>query len=453
MKPTRMKAALSGRLLPLGAGVFFLALCVAAYASSVPKTVVVTRTAEGFKPSQILIRQGDSVRFVSDMQQDFWPASSPHPTHTLYQGFDPGRPLRAGESWTFTFDRAGSWSYHDHLHPNAVGIILVIGAPGADVQSCISANPNATSKSLCWAPSLTDILQRKGLDAAFDAIKEWNETDPVFRSNCHDVMHILGARAYLEFEQDHTIITREETAYCAFGFYHGFIEQMLVEEGPEHYDKAREYCEAIARSDNTGARGPCYHGIGHAVFDSLDSSLWGNDAAMVASAIGTCERVLSGEYERARCASGVYNALSNAYSARTYGLSFSDAEPIPICPAQKKAYQPFCYMELGTGYLFDKQWDTAAQLAFIRSISDADARNAIITGYMDTRMQRDPEAADELAPLCERFVADGGGYACIQGILIGFGHENDPQVAQERTDAFCAKLTDPVLRSSCTPPQ
>lgn len=454
MTRKRLHLALRGYLPSLVAGALFFALCVGAYASSGPRTVVVTRTATGFVPSQVLIRQGDSVTFVSQASGDFWPASSPHPAHTLYPGFDPGRPLPEGQSWTFAFDRPGTWSYHDHLHPSAAGIVLVVGVAGADVRSCLAANTNTTSKSLCWAPSLTDILQRKGLDAAFDAVKQWNEQDPTFRSNCHDVMHILGARAYTEFEHDRKIIDRNETAYCGYGFYHGFIEQMLVEQGAEQYRAAREYCEAIARSDNPGATGPCYHGIGHAVFDSLDSSLWGNSQAMLSSAIGTCERVLAGEYERTQCASGVYNALSNAYSARTYELSFDDVAFVPICSAQNASYQRFCYMELGTGYLFDKQWDAETQLRFILDISNVRARSALIIGYMDTRMQRDPDAADSLRQLCGRFPGDAGKQACIEGILIGIRHENDPQVADARIRAFCSEIDDPVLASACiVPPQ
>ena len=54
-----------------------------------------------------------------------WPASAFHPTHLLYPGFDALRGLNAGESYSFTFDKVGSWKYHNHLSPSFTGAIIV----------------------------------------------------------------------------------------------------------------------------------------------------------------------------------------------------------------------------------------------------------------------------------------------------------------------------------------
>ena len=57
--------------------------------------------------------------------EDAWPASDVHPTHEVYPGFDAERGVPSGSSWSYTFDRAGSWPFHDHLAPEAKGVIVV----------------------------------------------------------------------------------------------------------------------------------------------------------------------------------------------------------------------------------------------------------------------------------------------------------------------------------------
>ncbi len=80
---------------------------------------------DGFTPNKLVIQQGDVVIFSTDTQREFWPASDQHPVHTVYPEFDPKRPLLSNETWSFTFDKVGTWSYHDHLHSFHGGTITV----------------------------------------------------------------------------------------------------------------------------------------------------------------------------------------------------------------------------------------------------------------------------------------------------------------------------------------
>ena len=54
-----------------------------------------------------------------------WPASAFHPTHEVYPGFDALKGINMGESYSFTFDKIGSWKYHNHLSPSVTGAIIV----------------------------------------------------------------------------------------------------------------------------------------------------------------------------------------------------------------------------------------------------------------------------------------------------------------------------------------
>lgn len=80
---------------------------------------------KAYSPSQLKIKNGDVVVFKNESTESFWPASAPHPTHTIYPEFDPKKSYGPGTSWQFKFSKVGSWSYHDHLNPSAFGKIMV----------------------------------------------------------------------------------------------------------------------------------------------------------------------------------------------------------------------------------------------------------------------------------------------------------------------------------------
>jgi plastocyanin len=94
-------------------------------AASQEPSVTIHITEEGFSPSEVTVKQGETVEWVNNTSAPRWPASNLHPTHEIYPEFDPMEPVESGKTWSFTFAKAGSWSYHDHLAPNKRGIIEV----------------------------------------------------------------------------------------------------------------------------------------------------------------------------------------------------------------------------------------------------------------------------------------------------------------------------------------
>lgn len=78
-----------------------------------------------FIPSEVKIKKGDTVKWVNKSDMANWPASAFHPTHQVYPGFDALKGLGKGESYSFKFDKIGSWKYHDHLDPSVTGVIVV----------------------------------------------------------------------------------------------------------------------------------------------------------------------------------------------------------------------------------------------------------------------------------------------------------------------------------------
>ncbi len=76
----------------------------------------------GFEPKELTIPLGTMVHFVNESEKEMWVASNEHPGHSILPTFDQ---FQTGDQYTYVFDKAGTWEYHDHLNPTAVGIIKV----------------------------------------------------------------------------------------------------------------------------------------------------------------------------------------------------------------------------------------------------------------------------------------------------------------------------------------
>lgn len=97
------------------------------------KNQVIIYTDAGFSPKTVTIKKGMTVTFQNLSSAQMWVASNPHPKHTDYPAkggcisskFDACAGTNRNASWTFEFDIAGTWKYHDHLNPSQGGTIIV----------------------------------------------------------------------------------------------------------------------------------------------------------------------------------------------------------------------------------------------------------------------------------------------------------------------------------------
>jgi len=101
-----------------------------------PVTITVTRTASGFSPETVTIKKGDTVTWTDDAAGSMWVATNQHPSHTLYSGTSREEHCPAGSAlafdqcatgttYSFKFDKAGSWQYHNHSASSELGTVIV----------------------------------------------------------------------------------------------------------------------------------------------------------------------------------------------------------------------------------------------------------------------------------------------------------------------------------------
>jgi plastocyanin len=85
----------------------------------------VTMKDEAFDPPRIIVSLGTTVIWVDDDLPEHFVNSDPHPTHNMLPALNSDA-LNDGDTYEFTFDRAGDWGYHCSSHTGMTGRILVL---------------------------------------------------------------------------------------------------------------------------------------------------------------------------------------------------------------------------------------------------------------------------------------------------------------------------------------
>jgi plastocyanin len=418
------------------------------------KKHTVTRTDTGMSPRDLLIHRGDIVTFRNASTTTFWPASDSHPTHNIYAAFDSKRPLAQGESWDFTFTKPGIWRFHDHLRGEITGTITVTGNPGEVTTACLETQQDAPLQPECFITDLALSYEKGGFEAIEKTLNELNDTNDRFKNNCHDVMHWVGTKGYAEFQETHDAVASSVTSFCGFGYYHGFSEAMLAEHGPKTYDVAIAYCTALEQKSLSGI-GPCLHGIGHAIFDSLPGELWGKPIVMMQAGVDQCKKIMpngNDNHALKNCASGIFNAYVNALTAGTYSLSFTHETPDTLCTIEQPL-RSYCMAEITNGFLRQipsRYATTEQQVAYILSLPSIKDQQAAFVGYADTESKRkinNKFVLEHMAHICNIGSAktDKG---CILGTIAGIRGQS--RINTSDLTAFCKNLKRAAAQAICT---
>ncbi len=309
----------------------------------------------------------------------------------------------------------------------------------------------ASNKPLCYTTVIDSTLNQKGISATFDFIAAAYEADPAFASFCHSNTHEVGKAAYILFHATGKVDLSDKASYCGFGFYHGFMEEMLAET--HNMDEARAFCAyagTVVPNPPGYAEGACYHGIGHGVTDGYDPTLWGNAVALAAPGLALCKTVALTEVFRYRCASGVFNSVALMYRDPTYKLSAQD-DPYKLCrtAGYNETEQSACYSQMDTLVSF-VAGDFGKAISYATSVT-AKYRDAAVLNVASIKAQRlrlgPPERLAEQAKAVCGSLAEPERLACINGLVDGIMEHGPPQNQYKELVALCSAdigvITDP----------
>ena len=424
--------------------------------------VTITRTEKGFEPASVNILRGQTVRFVSSVpDKNFWPASNEHPSHGLLPDFDPKRALESEEIFEYTFTKLGDWEFHDHLDSNVKGHVIVYSKHGQSSADCLdrSADKALTSQENCWIDEFKEVYEEQGLDSVFALFGEYLAQDEIFKRNCHDFMHLIGDMAYEEYKKTNLPIVNSATSYCGYGFYHGFIEQLIAETGD--YTSAKYYCDLVSKDKRHlnkefagDAELACQHGFGHSVLDSLEGNFWGDPKLMINESLNRCQKIFSGGHPLYQCSTGVFNSLAIALDNNAYQISFSNLdEPYSICSWLDEVYRPACYIEIVIRYHTGKKTPTDEVIADILLLPDNNSIESTLTSFaadmVQYKLPYDFNLIKEFAEKC--FAINDGKLQskCMKGVHIGIWKTNSTFTNQAESKKLCDLYLDSNKKQVC----
>lgn len=302
------------------------------------EVVTVIINDEGFSPDRIVVSQGATVIFLNQGERLHWPASNPHPAHTLYpkgggcidSSFDACRGLKKGESFSFKFDILGQWPAHDHLFP---GHLMVV-----NVKEDINSNSNKDFiyngklkvedfKKLEYGQEL-DFIKMMSKD---NPAKAWSYIKQVFIvngqvvGNAHEFSHIIGNTSYEKFGLDGIKICDDT---FAFGCFHGVTEQMLLKEGTKRIKDIEVGCLKLFPPDISQGYTGCIHGTGHGVFTLENGNL--------NKSLQDCDNI--SETYKSYCYDGVFMENSTQPESRVVDVN----NPWKLCANLDEHYHRNC---------------------------------------------------------------------------------------------------------------
>ena len=410
------------------------------------QTNVVTLEADGFHPATLVITEGETVVFKTDTDESFWPASNVHPTHTAYPAFDPKKPIERNGTWSFTFTEAGTYAFHDHIKSIFEGEIIVEKQDGTRVVTDCTVEKNTQ----CWEKMMLETLDTKGVEATFNQLVHLSETEPAFSNDCHSFSHIIGERAYRLYAAHEDFELTPATALCGYGFYHGFMETMLLTTG--NIDDARTFCEFVDKKltgKASQASNACYHGTGHGAIDGGDPSSWGDVDAMMAPGFELCGLLAQNELQTYLCDTGVFNAIEILSLDQKYGLQELRNDPFAMCNAQPVSRREGCYANMLPIVMqnfnndFQKSFEYINSRMIDNSVIAIDGHTVNDLTDIDLMVEyfrvhdQEVEYAKNGILLCRAQPADDR-LPCIEGLSWGHIKYGKPGVEYVQNLAFCA---------------
>lgn len=274
----------------------------------------------GFSVQSLLIEKGERVVWKISGNNAHWPASDPHPIHTIYpEGggcigsmLDACRPLKSGEKYSFGFDKIGTWSVHDHLfHGNTMKVVVTekrqillfsilkqkststneaIKHIDLDLPSdhlALAIEKDCNQNQSCYMSILESITKKRGYGLAFEVVKELKKTDPAVAASCHRLAHGIGWTAYQIDSTHWKENLRKIDVDCNWGAIHGIVEQ---------YVAANKKLDAETIKNLCAGDGACNHGIGHMLLVQTN-----ND---IPKALTDCAVLKAGEQHM--CMTGIF---------------------------------------------------------------------------------------------------------------------------------------------------
>jgi hypothetical protein len=319
----------------------------------------------------------------------------------------------------------------------AVGILV---SRGQQQEKGLCFSLEQTAKEACWREQILGTLSRKGVAAAFDVLAVFFEEDPSFASPCHDFTHRIGRAAYEQFVEGKPFEVTDKTAYCSFGFYHGFMESLISRGGS--IAEAQQFCTYIdeeLREKVPGIRFSCYHGIGHGSVDIHNTTFWGDEKSLIHEPLLLCEQFARSQEQLKLCATGVFDSISAGYYNQQNGLEMNKEDPLWLCKIQPDKYREACYLDMMPAMLWFFSYDIPKAIVGVMDMAEPAHRKAALEQLVSgsVRHVRDQAGLEQSIEACRRLTSDLR-TLCIASLGSGLMQFGPPEKEYVEALEFCA---------------
>jgi plastocyanin len=424
--------------------------------------VVVQISDGGFEPKSVEVSAGDTVVFENVDQKPHWPASDPHPTHTEYPGFDPKKPVEPGSEWSFTFDKPGDWTYHDHQAPYLKGEIVVddgesaasggrdqtggksgIGGLLASITGFLfdtykatasafaseddgaaSNEPNELSREQFEAAKAkyVALVQDQDPKVALDQLQTDIQTDDNLSRSCHAVVHEIGHAAYKKYD-DFGEAMKYLSEMCNSGYLHGIIESRFA-ESEDVFTDMQTLCNPYPPKSFLNWQ--CYHGLGHGLMYYTANDL--------PKSLEMCDTFKS-RTDSSNCTNGVF--MENFSADQKLHLSdyLKESDPFYPCAEQIERHKRNCYTYAPTYYLSLNKNDYVGALEWCKG-AEASFVSTCAFGVGAQTMKENVNDPESVESICMNADAELVA-SCIKGMVDLYANH---QGAVKPVEQLCADL-------------
>jgi hypothetical protein len=305
---------------------------------------------------------------------------------------------------------------------------------GQKASNC--SNQDSKKQYDCWRGSLLNTLNSKGLSSAFDLLAYYYDNESNFSAECHGFTHELGQSSYLIYKKTGKIDLTPKTSYCGYGFYHGFMEVLLQQEGSIlNAEKFCNYADKQLSLYNQKTNIACYHGIGHGAVDGSGKIKWNSPQEFISSALKICKTISNSEKHIYECGTGVFNSLAIVMNSGSFDLNFN-GNPYDICSNQEKIFQRSCYEQMNSRVAAISGGDLAKGVKYILKIKDKEnavhAIDQLAPAIISVRVGHNNSYSNEVN-ICKS-LPDYLRKPCIEGLSGGILEFGEP--GQEYVEAL-----------------
>jgi hypothetical protein len=299
---------------------------------------------------------------------------------------------------------------------------------------CTTATKNV-DKFACVEAYYTELVDSKGVDAAFVDLKKRYASDPFVAVQCHPITHAIGREAGKKY----TVVSEaymHGDSFCWSGYYHGVLEAIIHKIGENNLPKQIDsICATLpGKSTYSFSYYNCVHGLGHGIMELKADDVF--------KSVAVCDN-LTGSWERQSCYSGVFMENIVHFDSGAFTPDLKKTQPLYPCTAVAEKYKTPCYLGQTSFVLsqnggdFKKTFELCATVAVpYRSICDQSL------GRDAANYARHDGATTKSS--CSLATTDADSSDCIVGAVkefISYYH------AIDQSNAYCNLYTDPQKKA------